>query len=529
MKLAALQPRRWLSALRSSMTGQIALAVTLVSLVLVAASSALLVRLTTESLREGGDMVMLASLVFLDEDLHESPPLDLEYTAKVLVNRVEWTLGSLHVALLDGQRNLIAASPGFDVPIAALPLATLAMDEVPARITHQKVRWLQQRYGPLAQNWTGPDGRMVRVLLARLSLPDPMAGTARTPVLAALALELQQTREVVARGRRIFALALLASALAALVLGVAIARRIVAVAQRLGSAATRISAQALHERLPLRDTPHELLDSGIAFNHMLDRLESSFKRLSEFSSDLAHDLRTPVNNLLGEAQVALSRPRSADEYRAVLESAVEDYERISRLIENMLFLARADDARASLQREWIELDDEIGRLREYFEPLADERGVEFDCDSRMRHCRVWAERVLLRRAIANLVANALRHATPGTAVTLQARVHDDGACLLEVSNDGPPIAPEHQSRIFDRLYRIDPSRGESATGAGLGLAIVKSIMELHGGRASVSSAPAQRTVFSLWFPGAAPSPVGEREPRGDVRKTADVGAQAQAV
>jgi two-component system, OmpR family, heavy metal sensor histidine kinase CusS len=500
MNLSALRPSRWPCMLRGSMTGQIAMAITLVSVVLVAAASALLVRLTTESLREGGDMVMLANLVFLEEDLQESQG-DLKQTARDMVNRIEWTLGSLHVALLDEGRNVIAASDGFDVPLGSLPRATLPMNELPARITHQKVRWLQQRYGPVAQNWTGADGRMYRVLLARLSVPAKVAGMPHTTVLAALALELQQTREVVARAWKIFAVALLASALMALVLGTTIARRIVGVAQRLGAAATRISARALHERLALKDTPHELLDSGIAFNHMLDRLENSFKRLSEFSSDLAHDLRTPVNNLLGEAQVALSRPRSAAEYRAVLESAVEDYERISRLIENMLFLARADDARASLQREWVELGHDTDRLHDYFEPLAEERGVGIACNGCALKQRVWADRVLLRRAIANLVVNALRHATPATTVAIDARVHDDGACTVEVSNDGPAIAPEHQARIFDRLYRIDPSRGDSAAGAGLGLAIVKSIMDLHGGRATVSSAPGQRTVFALWFPG----------------------------
>jgi two-component system heavy metal sensor histidine kinase CusS len=524
MKVVAL-PQRWLYALRSSMTGQIAVAITLVSLVLVAASSALLVRLTTESLREGGDMNMLATLVFLEEDLHESQG-DLKQTATELVNRIEWTLGSLHVALLDEERNVIAASDGFEVPIGSLPRATLAMDELPARITHQKVRWLQQRYGPLAENWTGADGRTYRVLLARLSVPAKVAGTPHTTVLAALVLELQQTREVVARAWKIFAVALLASALMALVLGTTIARRIVRVAQRLGAAATRISARALHERLALKDTPHELIDSGIAFNHMLDRLESSFKRLSEFSSDLAHDLRTPVNNLLGEAQVALSRPRSAAEYRAVLESAVEDYERISRLIENMLFLARADDARASLQCEWVELGHDTDQLHDYFEPLAEERGVVIACNGCAQKRRVWADRVLLRRAIANLVANALRHAAPGTTVSIDARVHDDGACTIEVSNDGEPIAPEHQARIFDRLYRIDPSRGGSAAGAGLGLAIVKSIMELHGGHASVSSAPGQRTVFGLWFPGpAAAEPAAKPAPLlSDEPQTAERGA-----
>ena len=345
MMLTVLRPSHWRCALRGSMTRQITLAITLVSVVLVAVSSACLVRLTTESLREGGDMIMLANLVFLRRrpaGVAGRPEAD----RRRLVNRIEWTLGSLHVALLDEGRNVIAASDGFDLPIGSLPRATLSMDELPARITHQKVRWLQQRYGPLAENWTGADGRMYRVLLARLSVPAKVAGTPHTTVLAALALELQQTREVVARGWKIFAVALLASALLALVLGTTIARHIVRVAQSLGAAATRISAAPCTSGCRSTTRRASCSTRAVAFNHMLDRLESSFKRLSEFSSDLAHDLRTPVNNLLGEAQVALSRPRSAAEYRAVLESAVEDYERISRLIENMLFLARADDASA---------------------------------------------------------------------------------------------------------------------------------------------------------------------------------------
>jgi two-component system, OmpR family, heavy metal sensor histidine kinase CusS len=497
--------RRGLCAVRSSMKAQIALAITSVSIVLVAGSCVLLMHLTTESLREGGDMIMLANLVFLHEDLAESQA-DLKQTSNELVNRIEGLLGGLHVALLDERRQLIAASDGFDIPMNALPRSALAMDALPSRITHQKVRWLQERYGPLAENWKAPDGRIYRVLLAQLPVPPGVAGAApHGTVLAALALELMQTREVVVRGWKIFALALVASAAMALLAGMLIARRIVRVAQRLGTAATRISARALHERLALEGAPRELRDSGIAFNHMLDRLEGSFKRLSEFSSDLAHDLRTPVNNLLGEAQVALSRPRSAAEYRAVLESAVEDYERISRLIENMLFLARADDAQASLQCEWVELGHDADRVHDYFEPLAEERGVRIVCNGCAARRRVWADKILLRRAIANLVANALRYASSGSTVSIDATLHGDGACTLEISNEGPPIAPQHQARIFDRLYRVDPSRVGSAAGFGLGLAIVKSIMELHGGRATVSSAPGQRTVFGLWFPGPPPT------------------------
>jgi two-component system heavy metal sensor histidine kinase CusS len=240
---------------------------------------------------------------------------------------------------------------------------------------------------------------------------------------------------------------------------------------------------------------------------MLDRLEASFRRLSEFSSDLAHDLRTPINNLLGEAQVTLAKPRSADEYRAVLESAVEDYERISRLIENMLFLARADDPHAATYRRWIDLRPVLERGRGYFEMLAEERGVTLDL--RMHGAepawqQVWADETMLIRALGNLVSNALRYAPRGSAVVIESTPHDGGGCTLEVSNSGSPIAEAHLERVFERSFRVDESRAGSATGSGLGLAIVKSIMELHGGSASVISGAGRRTLFRLWFPGPAP-------------------------
>jgi two-component system heavy metal sensor histidine kinase CusS len=296
---------------------------------------------------------------------------------------------------------------------------------------------------------------------------------------------------------------LLAAALVAGVLGVAIARRIVVGVRRLGSAASRIGAQALDERLSIADAPIELVESTVAFNRMLDRLQHAFARLSAFSSDLAHDLRTPVGNLLGEAQVALSRPRSADEYRAVLESAVEEYERLSRMIGNMLFLARADNDRSAMSAGWIELDPALDRVIGYFELLAEERGVGLRKVLRARsdrERRVWADETMFIRAVSNLVSNALRHATSGTTIEISAEVGSDGTGTLSVSNEGPPIDAEQQARIFERFYRADGSRQGSASGSGLGLAIVRSIMALHGGAAGVSSAPGERTVFSLHFP-----------------------------
>jgi two-component system heavy metal sensor histidine kinase CusS len=498
-----------LRSLRASMTAQISLSITLVSVLLVAGSCYLVVRMTTDELREGGELIMLANLAILRDDLDEAQ-FDLERTSRTLVDRIELQLGSLHVALLDPQRRVIAASEGFEVPLDRLPVRAFAVSELPTGITQGKLRTLQKRTGPLTQPWTSADGRLFRILLAEIPPPEGVTGVRTGPVLAALALEITQSRELVQWGGKVVLLTLVSSALAAGLLGLLIARRIVVVARRLGHAAGRISANALGERLSLVDTPSELVESALAFNRMLDRLQAAFNRLSQFSSDLAHDLRTPINNLLGEAQVALSRPRGADEYRQVLESAVEDYERISRLIENMLFLARAEDPRASLEREWIDLSMASVRLHDYFEPLAEERGVGIQCGLRGSEDgprRVWADKTLLLRALSNLISNALRYAPAGSTVSVLATPREDGACLIEVSNLGPAIAAGEQQRIFERLFRIDPAREGSASGSGLGLAIVKSIMEMHGGRASVRSAEGEPTTFGLWFPPPPPVPM----------------------
>jgi two-component system heavy metal sensor histidine kinase CusS len=420
-------------------------------------------------------------------------------------------LGHLHMALLDEQRRVIAASERFEIPIAALPKNAMAVDNLPTGIEHADVRALSKVLGPLTTVWTSSDRRSFRLLFARIPVPaGSLAGPATRALLAVLAYETTQTRQILKNELQIFVATLLLGALAAGGLGVWIARRIVAGPKRLAAAANRISARPMSERLSVVHTPTELVESTLAFNRMLDRLEAAFKRLSEFSSDLAHDLRTPINNLLGEAQVTLAKPRSADEYRAVLESAVEDYERISRLIENMLFLARADDPQAATNRRWIDLQPTLERGRGYFEMLAEERGVTLAIEMQGAEPawqQVWADETMLIRALGNLVSNALRYAPRGGRVVVATTPHDGGGCTLAVTNDGPPIAPEHQQRIFERSFRIDESRAGSATGSGLGLAIVQSIMDLHGGTVGVISGEGQRTMFRLWFPGPVASGV----------------------
>lgn len=491
-------------ALKRSLTAQISLAIALTSILLVAGSGLMITRLAARELREVSELVMFGNLALLREDL-ATAGFDTTHAPQRLVKRMDLQFGDLHMALLDEQRRVVAASERFAIPLSALPAKALSVDELPAGIEQADVRLLGQALGPLTTIWKAPGGETYRILFARIPVPRASrAGPEGGAVLVAFAYELTQTREFVKHELKIFVVTLLIGTLIAGLIGFWMARRILVGPKKLAAAANRISARPMTERLSIAHTPTELVESTEAFNRMLDRLEGAFRRLTEFSSDLAHDLRTPINNLLGEAQVALSKPRSAAEYRAVLESAVEDYERISRLIENMLFLARADDPQAATNRLWIDLHRVLERGRGYFEMLAEERGVTLALDMQGAEPvwqQVWADETMLIRALGNLVSNALRYAPRGSRVLVSTRLHDGGGCSLEVSNDGEPIAEEHQSRIFDRCFRVDASRAGSASGSGLGLAIVKSIMDLHGGTASVISGPGRPTSFRLWFPG----------------------------
>jgi len=257
-----------------------------------------------------------------------------------------------------------------------------------------------------------------------------------------------------------------------------------------------INANRLNTRLSVQDAPVELRQMGEAFNAMLDRLEDGVQRLSGFAADLAHDMRTPVNTLMVETQVALSRPRTTEEYQALLASNSEEYERLARMIENTLFLARVDNAQLALRRESLDLQLELQRIHDYFDILAEDVDVRMTVEA--APLRADIDPVLLQRAVNNLVSNAIRYTPAGGEVQLSARTVD-GDVEVAVRNTGPGIAPEHLPHIFDRYYRADQARSDQAHSAGLGLSIVRAIMELHGGKISVDSQPGAHTTFSLLF------------------------------
>jgi two-component system, OmpR family, heavy metal sensor histidine kinase CusS len=488
---------------RKSLTWQISLLFALISFLVIGAMGFSIDRMLAGELLEANDVLLLGNMSLLRNRLARLGPAEAVLTTPRFVDEAGMGYRKLAVAVLDEDRRILQASSEFNIPISALPEKAIPIEAIPDRVDNALERELRARFGGLSRQWTAPDGRWYQVLVARL----PLAGAKGEPqsVLIALSYDRSLPRELLARYRKGLLETLVASVLVAAALGIWAVRMVLKRARRIAATAGRISAHALNERLSLDDTPEEFLESTLAFNHMLDRLQDSFRRLSEFSSDLAHDLRTPINNLLGEAQVALSRPRDAAEYRAVLESAVEEYERLSRMIENMLFLARADNAQARVAPQWIDLRNALSKILSYYELLAEERGVRFALEVRSDNggrARAWADELMLNRAVGNLLSNALRHGPRDCTVSVRAIARAGGSADIEVANPGAGIAREHLPRIFDRFYRPCSSREGSSAGSGLGLAIVKSIAELHGGRVGVRSDPDSETAFTLSLPAA---------------------------
>lgn len=327
-------------------------------------------------------------------------------------------------------------------------------------------------------------------LLAQVRLPAG-ASTVRVQV----ALDNEKDAELLAGVRR--------TSWVLLLLGIAVSAVAAAVVTRVGlrpvrqltDEVARVTAADLEGGLAAGDWPKELVALAAALDEMLHRLDAAFSGLSRFAANLAHEVRTPLNNLRGEAEVALSRGRSVEEYRAVLESSLEEYERLTSMIEALLFLARAEGRDERPEREPIDLGEKARAVSELYQPLAEEREVSLVVRG---EATMEGSPTLVRRALANLLDNALRFTPPGGTVSVEVAPREGGGARVTVSDTGPGIAPDELPHVLERFYR---GRGNTRSGSGLGLAIVESIVRLHRGRVTVESEPGQGASVTLSFPG----------------------------
>ncbi|WP_433885309.1 heavy metal sensor histidine kinase [Pseudomonas vranovensis] len=264
----------------------------------------------------------------------------------------------------------------------------------------------------------------------------------------------------------------------------------------LSAEAQKLAPPRLSGRLQLADLPPELAQFASAFNSTLERVDQAYSRLEAFNADVAHELRSPLTNLIGQTQVALTRGRSAEHYFEVLQSNLEELERLRSIINDMLFLASADQGSKATALTSTSLAEEVATTLDYLDYILEDAriSVQVSGDAQAR-----IEKAQLRRALINLLNNAVQHTLPEQVI--QVRIEEQhGQVSIAVSNPGPAIGEEHLAMLFERFYRVDAARSNSGAGNhGLGLAIVKAIALMHGGSVFVRSQAGANT-FGILLP-----------------------------
>ena len=312
----------------------------------------------------------------------------------------------------------------------------------------------------------------------------------RPPVRLTVAIDPTRFEETLAS----FELALLALCSLGVVLVAVLGHRIARMGLRpldaLSLEAHALSPRNLSQRLKLSPLPSELSDLASSFNGALDRLERAYTQLEAFNADVAHELRTPLTNLVGQTQVALSKERTTAELEEVLQSNLEELERMRTIINDMLFLARADQGETAVNRQPASLREEIQKTVDFLELIIDEAGVSVQIAG---DARASIEVSLFRRAATNLLQNAVQHSPPGAEIVVEVKKEGDVARVV-VANPGDAIPEEHLPRLFDRFYRVDAARRNDGNNHGLGLSIVKAIALMHGGGVFAESTRGRTTV-----------------------------------
>lgn len=375
------------------------------------------------------------------------------------------------VRILDAAGNILAETPGMS---AILPPSIF------------------QQEAPASPEFSPRDSRTPGRLFSLVTMPHQVGAQA---YLVQAAQDRSADDEFMRHFAALVAAVVVLGLIASAAIAFTVTRRGLRPLGEMTHALKRVGPKQLHERASAVGWPRELQPLAVAFDDMLERLENSFVRLSQFSADLAHELRTPIANIRGEAEVALTRSRSPEEYRAVIESTVAECQHLTEIVDNLLFLARTEAAEGLLQRASFAGRSAVEKITAFYEPVAEEQQVTITSRG---EANFFADEMLFGRAVSNLIENALHHTPAGGTIVISIA---GGSAQSEISvkDTGTGIAAEHLPRVFDRFYRADSSR--SSEGLGLGLALVKSITDLHGGTATIQSEVGRGTTVTLTFPG----------------------------
>lgn len=477
---------RWLPSIALRMTAWYALS----AFVLIFGATGFLYRVLANNLEQEDIRILTDTLNNARASLHSAPSEDMSYRP---AQALAWASGQqpqVQLRILDQNAIVLTETPGMS---AEVPLPTAAELNIAAS-TREISSQLSSQHGRLFQ---------------ALGAIAPATTSGKPVRFVQVAMYRESEEQLLHRYREQAWIVLTLSVIASSLAGYVIARSGMRPIENIGQTAERIRSTTLHERITTAGLPAELSGLAETFNAMLDRLEDSFARVSQFSDDVAHELRTPVNNLRGEIEVALSKVRSTEDYREILGSCLEECARISRVIQSLLFLARAQSATITVQRDQVNVVKELIAVQEFYEAAAAEAGVEL-------HVSVGPElhapldRTLFQQAVGNLVSNAITH-TPKDGSIHIAAWQDTGSLHVSVTDTGCGIPPEHLPRVLDRFYRVDRARSGSIHNVGLGLSVVKAIVERHGGRIEIESEIDRGTRVTLCFPREAPAISGTND------------------
>jgi len=345
-------------------------------------------------------------------------------------------------------------------------------------------------------SWTGPDGRRYRVH----SVSEPS-------YRVAAALDETPVRDTLWTLAVILATGIPFAAGLAVAGGYFLAGRVLSPVGAMAQRAREITAESLAKRLPVDNAQDEFGRLATVFNDTLSRLQDAFERLRRFTADASHELRTPLTAMRSVGEVALQNTLDAVAYRDVIGSMLEEVDRLTRLVESLLILTRADSGKIQLAPEALDLGRLVGHVVEQLRVLADEKQQELTLRAPIR-VQATGDAALIRHALMNLVHNAIKYTPNGGAITVEVN-STGGRAVIEVRDTGPGIPAAHRDRIFDRFYRVDPSRSREEGGVGLGLAIARWAVEANGGQIELVSERTNGSLFRVILPARNdPSAVG---------------------
>lgn len=427
-------------------------------------------------LNSRGDSFLFDEIAMLKAMLRE-PDSEKELREEIIREQANLKFVKHYVRILDHAGRTLLENPGMEriIPVAVFPAP--AADYV----AQQRVTW-----------------RIDNDHLYQLtSVRAEITGFGGKGAVLQFAMDVTSREVFLVQFRRKLTLILLLGIGFSALAGVVVARRGLLPLSRMTRTVQNITVHRLNERIAPERWPKDLSAFALAFDSMLDRLEDSFEGLYHYTGNLAHELRTPINNLMVEADIALSRTRTPEEYQKVIGSNMEEYVRLSHIVDSLLFLARTDSAQSGVSLAQIDVAREIGDVAEFYSPVALDEEVRLTCSG---GAALLGDPVLFRRAVSNLLSNALKYTPAGGEIVVSARQGEHSEVEVEVSDSGCGIEEEDLPRIFDRFYRVASTRQKDPHGSGLGLSIVKAIMELHGGRVEIASQPGKGTRVRLRFP-----------------------------